>query len=423
MGILETRTLDFKHLIFLSFNEGIFPKTSPPNTFIPHHLRYGFGLPTSEHQDAIFAYHFYRIIQRAESVTMIYDASSSGLKTGEVSRYLPQLKYIYQQEISSRTQNYTVELTAGKAITIKKSREVMLKLSELLEGGSRAISASALNDYIDCKLKFYFRQIERLKEQDELQENINESIFGTIFHHVAEHLYAPYENCVIEKSLLYQLSKNEHLIDQKIKDAFQTEFFKVTDRDIELKGRYLVIATLIKKYIIQLLKIDMKYTPFTYRKGEQKLDYALPIDEKRAVKFTGFIDRVDEYNGQTRIIDYKTGRDKTLSFKKMEDLFEACDKRQSAIFQTFIYALLSHYQFNYHNAAPQLYYIRQMFAGFDPSIKYNNKPLNGFEEHRSEFETRLKRLLLEIFNTDIDFTQTEDSKKCQYCDFKSICMR
>ena len=262
MGILETRTLDFKHLIFLSFNEGVFPKTSPINTFIPHHLRYGFGLPTSEHQDAIFAYYFYRIIQRAESVTMIYDASSSGLKTGEVSRYLPQLKYIYQEEITSRSQNYTVELSAGKNITIKKDEKVMQKLNELLQGGGRAVSASSLNDYIDCKLKFYFKQVERLRVQDELKENIDESLFGTIFHHVAEHLYAPYENSELDKATLYKISKNERLIDQKIKEAFKEEFFKVKDRDIELKGRYLVIATLIKQYIIQLLKVDMKQCTF-----------------------------------------------------------------------------------------------------------------------------------------------------------------
>ncbi len=423
MGILETRTLDFEHIIFLSFNEGVFPKTSPINTFIPYNLRFGFGLPTTDHQDAIFAYHFYRIIQRTKTVSMVYDASNAGMKTGEISRFFPQIKFIYKEKIKERSQNYKVELTAAKPIIIKKDPLVMQKLHEFMNGGRRRLSASTLNDYIDCKLKFYFRKVEELKTDDDVKENVDESIFGTIFHSVAENLYAPYENTVIEKDLLYKMSKNEHHIDHLIINAFQVEFFKTEKEHFVLKGRYLIIATIIKKYIIQLLKKDIEIAPFTYRKGEQKLEFALPLDENRAVNFIGYIDRVDEKNGQTRIIDYKTGRDKKMNFEAIEDLFIDSTTRPSAIFQTFIYALLAQHQLKYTNVLPGVYYIRQMFNVFNPNILFHKKNILSFDDHKEEFEIGLKQLLNDIFDPELEFTQTEDTKKCSYCDFKDICMR
>ena len=422
MGILETRTLDFENLIFLSFNEGVFPKAAPINSFIPHNLRYGFGLPTIEHQDAIFAYHFYRMIQRAKNVWMVYDASSAGMKRGEVSRYFSQLKYIYNQTIVERMQSYQVELSTPLPIIIQKNEKVMSKLQRYLKNGHKSLSASSLNNYIDCKLKFYFQKVEDIKEQDELKEDVDNSAFGTIFHSVAEHLYEPYEGAKVTKEILYHISKNDHEIDAQIKKAFAAEHFK-TDKIIELKGRHLIVGRIIKKYIKQLLKVDMEKAPFVYRKGEQKVEMHFDINDHQAVSFIGFIDRIDEVDGQTRIIDYKTGTEKKMVFKELKALVEDDKNRPAAIFQTFFYAWMIARTQGIKELVPNVYYIRSLFRDFNPNIREDKTIVDNFANYYDEFENILKELIEEIFNPDIAFSQTENQDKCRYCDYKDICLK
>ncbi len=422
MGVLETRTLDFENLIFLSFNEGVFPKMTAANSFIPHNLRYGFGLPTMEHQDAVFAYHFYRIIQRAKNVWMVYDASHSGMKRGEISRYFSQLKYVYNQAIVERTQHYQVELAAPKPIVITKDERVMEKLSRYLAPQSKSLSASALNDYVDCSLKFYFKKVEDLYEADELKEDIDNSSFGTIFHAVVEKLYQPYENAEITRKVLHHLSQNDHAIDAEIHRAFATEHFK-SEEVTRLKGRHLIIARIIKKYVKQLLKVDMLSAPFIYRKGEEELRYCCSFSENQSVNFIAYVDRIDAVKGQTRIIDYKTGSGKKMMFKALETLTEDDKNRLPAIFQTFFYAWLHSKIKGCRHLLPQVYYIRHLFKGFDPNVYENNVPIDDFEPYSDGFEDIIKGLISEIFNPDIAFSQTENTDKCRYCDYRNICLR
>lgn len=422
MGILETRTLDFENLIFLSFNEGVFPKAAPINSFIPHNLRYGFGLPTIEHQDAIFAYYFYRMIQRAKNVWMVHDASNSGMKRGEVSRYFSQLKYIYNLNIVERMQTYQVELSNPLPITIGKNELVMKKLQRYRQKDGQALSASALNNYIDCKLKFYFQKVEDIHEQDELKEDVDNSSFGTIFHSVVEHLYEPYENATITKELLYKISKNDHAIDAEINKAFAIEHFK-SDKAITLKGRHLIVGRIIKKYVKQLLKVDMEKTPFIYRKGEQKVEMQFKYNGQDAANFIGFIDRIDEVDGNTRIIDYKTGSGKKMVFSEISSLIIDDKKRPAPIFQTFFYAWMIAKTQGNKALIPNVYYIRSLFQDFNPNIYKDKTIVDDFGDYYDDFEKTLKELLTEIFNPDIAFSQTENQDKCRYCDYKDICLK
>ena len=422
MGILETRTLDFENLIFLSFNEGIFPKAVPGNSFIPHNLRYGFGLPTIEHQDAVFAYHFYRMVQRAKNVWMVYDASDSGMKHGEISRYFSQLKFIYNQPIAERSQHYKIELTSPKPIVIQKNDKIMEKLNQYLSDSDKQLSASALNDYVDCKLKFYFKKVEGIKENDELKEDIDSSTFGTIFHEVMENLYKPYENTTLTKEIIYKIRLNEREIDAQINTAFAKEHFK-TDKTIELKGRHLIVARIIKKYAKQLLKIDMNNTPFIYRKGEQKINCQLELNNKQTVNFVGYIDRLDEVNGQTRIIDYKTGTDKKMTFSNLEELTTESKNRPSAVFQTFFYAWMLAETQGDKNLKPSVFYLRSLFKDFNPQIKHNKETVNNFGDYFDDFKELLKQLLNEIFDPNVAFTQTSVDDHCRYCDYKGICLK
>lgn len=422
MGILETRTLDFENLIFLSFNEGVFPKAAPINSFIPHSLRYGFGLPTIEHQDALFAYHFYRMIQRANNVWMVYDASNSGLKRGEISRYFSQLKYVYNLPITERMQTYKAELTTPLPIVVEKNEEVMTKLNRYLQNNGKNLSASALNNYIDCPLKFYFQKVEDLKEKDELKEDIDESTFGTIFHSVMEHLYLPYENTTLTKEILYKIHQDEHKIESLINQSFAKEYFK-TEKSIKLKGRHLIIGRIIKKYVKRLLEIDMKKTPFVYRKGEQKVELQFQFNEKKSANFIGYIDRIDEVEGITHIIDYKTGSDKKMTFNHLEDIIKDSKNRPAPVFQTFFYAWMTAKTLGNKNLIPNVYYIRNLYKDFNADIRDSKTVINNFNDYYDEFEQLLKQLLEEIFNPDIAFHQTEIEEHCRYCDYKDICLK
>ena len=168
MGVLETRALDFDRLIILSMNEGIFPLKKAANSFIPYNLRRGFGLPTYEHQDSVWAYHFYRLIRRAKQVTLLYDTRTTGLQTGEVSRFVHQLRYHYQYPLIDELVVYDVASSAVPPISVQKTAEVEKLLSDFLSGGPRALSASAINTYLDCPLKFYFSVLNRFRRKMKL---------------------------------------------------------------------------------------------------------------------------------------------------------------------------------------------------------------------------------------------------------------
>ncbi len=424
MGILETRTLDFENIVFLSFNEGVFPNATPPNSFIPHNLRYGFGLPTIEHQDAISAYYFYRITQRAKNVWMVYNASNNGMQKGEISRFFSQLKYIYNKDIAERNQSYQVELSTPKPIQIQKDEKVLKKLQGYITKDGRNLSASALNNYIDCQLKFYLGNVEQIKEVDEVKEDIDGSTFGKIFHYTAEHLYAPYEGAIITKELLYQIKQNDREIEEKIKEAYAKEYFK-SDTVLDLKGRHQIFARIIKKYIKQLFAVDMNKAPFTYRKGEQRMLFTFEFNTNKTANFIGFIDRVDEKDNITEIIDYKTGAvpNNVNKFTDLDAEFADYKNRKGAIFQTFLYSWAYSKLYNTKDVKPLVYYIRKLYSDLRPEIYHDKNIVENASDYYEQFEQLLKEILQEIYNPEIPFSQTENTKHCEYCEFKDICMR
>ena len=180
MGVLETRALDFDRLIILSMNEGIFPQRKAANSFIPYNLRRGFGLPTYEHQDSVWAYHFYRLIERASHVSLLYDTRSNGLQTGEVSRFVHQLHYHY--EVPMRDNWWSITYLPPRPRHWPCERGYHAPFRRLPERGSKAISASAINTYLDCPLKFYFSVVEGIREEEEVSETIESDVFGSISH-------------------------------------------------------------------------------------------------------------------------------------------------------------------------------------------------------------------------------------------------
>lgn len=428
MGVLETRALDFDRLIILSMNEGIFPLKKAANSFIPYNLRRGFGLPTYEHQDSVWAYHFYRLIRRAKQVTLLYDTRTTGLQTGEVSRFVHQLRYHYQYPLIDELVVYDVASSAVPPISVQKTTEVEKLLSDFLSGGTRALSASAINTYLDCPLKFYFSVLEQIQEEDEITETVERDVFGSILHKVMEDLYAPFKGKLVTADLLKLLRKDQPLLTGTIARAFAELFFK-SPVVRPLEGENFLTGEMIRKYAEKILEQDACFTPFHYIKSEKKVRATITLSDRRVVQLKGFIDRVDSLDRVLRIVDYKTGSGK-LDFESVEGLFDKEAKdRPKAVMQVFLYAWMYQQLPEYTGMPiqPAIYYLRTLFQrSFNPVVEQKKgrgkaDKVNSFQEFVADFEGKLRQCLDEIFNLDIPFTQTETGKACAYCSFRGLC--
>ena len=428
MGVLETRALDFDRLIILSMNEGIFPLKKAANSFIPYNLRRGFGLPTYEHQDSVWAYHFYRLIRRAKQVTLLYDTRTTGLQTGEVSRFVHQLRYHYQYPLIDELVVYDVASSAVPPISVQKTAEVEKLLSDFLFGGPRALSASAINTYLDCPLKFYFSVLEQIQEEDEITETVDRDVFGSILHKVMEDLYAPFKGKLVTADLLKLLRKDQPLLTGTIARAFAELFFK-SPVVRPLEGENFLTGEMIRKYAEKILEQDARFTPFHYIESEKKVRATITLSDRRIVQLKGFIDRVDSLDRVLRIVDYKTGSGK-LEFESVEGLFDKEAKdRPKAVMQVFLYAWMYQQLPEYTGMPiqPAIYYLRTLFQrSFDPVVEQKKgrgkaDKVNSFQDFASDFEDKLRQCLDEIFDLDIPFTQTETGKACAYCSFRGLC--
>jgi len=430
MGVLETRGLDFENLIITSFNEGIFPTKSSSNSFIPYNLRRGFELPTTEHQDAITAYNFYRLIHRAKRIFFLYDSRTEGMQTGEVSRFMHQLHYHYGVQVQEKTVSFDIGFGSPQAIQIEKTPAVMEKLLRFTssEEFSPSLSASSINTYIDCPLQFYLTQVEAVEQTDEVLETVEASMFGTLFHAVMENLYKPFKGQIMNESDFDLLISNSLQIDKEITYAFATKYFKKKNNMlVALEGNNLLIASVLRKYILQVLKIDKKRAPFRYISSEERCNIQFPIQNGQLkINLKGFIDRIDEKEGRLRILDYKTGTGK-LDFKNLDEVFEHNkENRPKFVLQTFLYGLFYKTKAVNRTITPGIFYIRDVFKDdFDTELtnKELKEKVTDFAAYEDDFGLHLSDCLEEIFNHEIPFGQTKNVKICQYCPYTGVCNR
>ena len=429
MGVLETRSLDFENLIMLSMNEGIFPLKKAANSFIPYNLRKGFGLPTYEHQDSIFAYHFYRLINRAKHIYLLYDTRTEGLQSGEVSRYFLQLKHLYSDWFDIREYQavYEVSSTESLSISVPKTPQIIEKMDAFLTG-ERSLSASAINMYLDCPLQFFFSIVEKMEEEDEIAETIEASTFGSIFHSVMEWLYRPFEGKMVTADLLRKIAKDDKLITQTIEHSFAKNYFK-TETIKKLTGQNYLTGEVIRRYVKKVLDTDAGLTPFVYRQSEKRIEQKYTTSTGRDIFLKGFIDRVDEVKGHTRIIDYKTGKG-TLKFKDVKELFDKeLKERPKAVMQVFMYAHLYMMEFPEIILEPGIYYLRNLFdTSFNPDVEYSSAAagkvkVTDFSRLREEFREYFDQCLNEIFDPEVPFAQTLTGKPCEWCAFTGICRK
>lgn len=448
MGVLETRNLDFRHLVLLSVNEGKLPKHASDTSFIPHNLKEAFGLTTIKHKIAVYAFYFYRLIQRAERITFLYNTSTDGSNQGEMSRFLRQLLAETDIPIIAQTLQASQSVPLPATIEVNKTLDVMRKLQNKYDvrvKGSRPLSPSALNHYLDCPLKFYFAHVAEIKIEKRLEEEMDGATFGTLFHKSAEYIYAHLteKNPVITRqNLELLLDKPEITLGTFVDRAFRKEYFKIeTQESVKYNGLLLIVRKVIVTYLKQLLEYDLQLVPFEMKAMEHNCSMELPVKIPQGtlrIRIGGQIDRmdyidtVDEETGEIlkalRIVDYKTGGEPEIA-ADMEKLILPAEKRPHYIFQTFLYALVMCKEEKLP-IIPSLFFVHKSYytqenenKSYSPIIRFASEPVTNFHKLKDEFQTTLHTVLEELFNPDIPFGQTDIEKSCSYCDFKKICRK
>ena len=436
MGVLETRNLDFRNLILLSVNEGQLPKAGGDSSFIPYNLRKAFGMTTIEHKNAVYAYYFYRLIQRANSVTLLYNTSSDGLNRGEMSRFMLQYLVESGQEITHQYLEAGQKPRTERRVSISKDDSLMKKLYQAFDirlHPNRVFSPSALNTYLDCRLKFYFRFLKGLKPVDEVSAEIDSALFGTIFHKAAECIYRDWSagRNIIEKQQIADLLRNDVKLQNYVDNAFKEEFFHIPIQEkAPYNGTQLIHAKVIGFYLKQLLRHDLQYAPFSIVGMETKVAEQVvihtPVGEL-PIQIGGTIDRMDSKDGILRIVDYKTGGSPKIP-ETIEQLFTPGEQRPGYIFQTFLYAAILCRKQQLKVAPALLYIHRAASDSYSPVIEMGapRQPktvIDDFSVYEKEYRERLMKLLEEIYNPQESFMQTDDRKKCEFCEFCQICGR
>ncbi|MDR1720166.1 MAG: PD-(D/E)XK nuclease family protein [Dysgonamonadaceae bacterium] len=439
MGMLETRALDFDHLLLLSVNEGFMPGTSDDNTFIPQFLRKHFEMSTFEHQDSIYAYYFYRLIQRAKKVTLVYSTDKTQLGKAEMSRFILQLLIDKRLNIKRFSIQTPLIPLPTKTIEIRKDDALMSKIrgkyDSLINPDSIRLSPSAINKFIDCPLQFYFQYIEELMPEEELTDELDNAIFGTLFHKAAELLYREIarnngqhdaDSFLVREADLDPYLKWPHLTERIVNQAFTIAYFKNRQIDLgQYNGEQLINFKVVCHLLHRLIEIDKQRTPFIIRGLEHRVLGNFKLEAWNAsLKISGIVDRFEEKDGTCYIIDYKTsGKHKT--FKTMDDLVAPKDSRAAHVLQTFIYASVLIKEGKYDlPVVPALFYLQE--AGKDdysPVIAFEKEPISDFRTLNTAFEEAFIPKIAELFNPDIPFVQTAFSAKCSYCDFKNLCGR
>lgn len=436
MGPLETRALDFRNLIILSANEGIFPHRSISSSFIPPELRKGFGLPTYEYQDAVWAYYFYRMISRAENVWMLVDSRTEGMKSGEESRYIKQLEYHFGLPLKRYVSGFSMTDMAGIQDIPKTNEDI-----DIIKSSS--LSATAVQNYLACPAKFYYSAVKKLCPEEEVAENLDYGMFGTVYHETMRSLYASEqamdENFSfgrkgetqsagirfldrIDAGYIRNWLSREDDIRKKVKALIKAQM-----NTLEVTGRNLVVADVIVRYVMQTLKRDLEIL------GENGVFEVLGREvfvngEIHGQNFVGFIDRLDSHvPGTVRIVDYKTGKvldhdyliDDGNAQEIAEEIFDRANgKRPKIALQFYVYDILSRNleQVEGKQVLNSVYSTSKLFREAPQSIPCSKV----FMEIMTE---KLAGLVDELHDPEVPFTRTDDLQVCQYCDFRIICGR
>ena len=438
MGVLETRNLDFEHVLLLSCNEGNMPKGVNDSSFIPHSIRQAYELTTVENKVSIYAYYFHRLLQRAKDVTILWNNATEDGQRGEMSRFMLQLLVESRQHITQHT------LQSGKSIArytpaaIEKTPHVLDLLNQQFIGPDALLSPSAINKYMRCQLQFYYRYIAGIKEPDEPadEQELDNRIFGNIFHQAADTLYHQLPKHVTREAL-DQLLKSKIAIGKAVDDAFHEELPHAL-----IGGLHLINREVIIRYLRQLIEIDKALAPFDILGLECDVYRELAVSDGQSagslqLRLGGRIDRLDQMSdGRIRVVDYKTSSKKIKYLNSVEDIFDPAKIHDHSDYylQTFTYAdIVSRQQadilhltsdIRHHAVSPALLFIQHASAkDYDPTLCFGKVKILDIQEHSDRFCELLENKVNEIFMKNIPFTPTTDLKICQTCPYLQMCRR
>ena len=449
MGVLETRNIDFDHLLLLSCNEGNMPKGINDSSFIPYTIRKAHHLTTIDNKVALYSYYFHRLLQRAGDITIAYNNTTDNGHTGEMSRFMLQLLVESGQKINHYSLTAKNHPTPLMPKPIQKDETVLSKLEEM----SR-LSPSAINTYIRCPLAFYYQYIAHIQEPHPDPETIDNRLFGNIFHRAAYLIYKDItdRSPLVEKAHIQAYLSNRTLLANVVDRAFQAE--QCTPNN----GLQIINREVIIQYITKLLKIDQQLCPFSILAMEEEAKVytqlsftipsegalvggygipAIPTQPTKQYNLTigGIIDRLDiltdKQTGKPRIrvVDYKTGNQPSSPIKNIDEIFDPNNirsKHSNYYLQAILYSLIVSRSKRWnpagHPVSPALLFIKQApAAGYDPTLHIDKHPISDVTVYEEEFLTKLKHTLADIYSPDTPFTPTDDRKKCELCPYRMLC--
>ncbi len=405
MGVLESRVLDFKNVIITSVNEGVLPSGKSNNSFITYDLKKEYNLPTYTEKDAIYTYHFYRLLHRAENITLLYNNFSDGLNTGEKSRFISQIEMnknknhkIYKEILTPKISVYKT-----KKKSVDKTMEVIEELKKI---ASKGFSPSSLTSYIRNPLDFYYEKILGIREVDEVEETVAANTLGTIVHDTLEIFYKPFEGQKLSLDVLNEMK-------EKINNEVEKQFIKTFYGGDYKKGKNLIIFEVAKQFVLNFLNFEIdqlkKGNEIKILSIESDLAVPLPIlGLDFPINIRGKVDRIDEFNGIIRIIDYKTGivEPGNLEISNWENIIS--DYKYSKIIQVLAYALMTNNKLPNKNMEAGIISFKRLKKGFMKfGLKGKPKQTIITIDILAEFTDELKDLILEIFNKEIPFIEKE----------------
>lgn len=444
MGLLETRNLDFDNILLLSCNEGFMPKGVNDNSFIPYSIRKAFELTTVDNKVAIYAYYFYRLIQRAKNITIVYSNATNDGNKCEMSRFLIQLLVESGHEIVHKVFSVGLEQNKSEIKSIAKSDKIMNKLIDRFDKAKSEkitprLTPTAINLYLRCPLRFYYNYVCDIKEPDfNDEETIDGRIFGNIFHTASQLIYMQLQDAEgwIKPTYIEKLLKSRIEIERAVDEAFSKELFNsVNGSKQEYNGLQLINREVIIIYLRRLLNNDIRLGNFKIIGLEKVVGENMEIETQKGCFTTiigGFIDRLDMISTNEgnliRVIDYKTGKYKLEKIADINELFlpKSISKHSDYFIQTMIYSKIvrNSKKLNPYGVpvCPSLLFIQQSIENSEDIIlQLNGKRIMDIKEYETEFTERLKGVITEIFDKNIPFAPTESSERCSICPYSSIC--
>ena len=411
MGLLESRVLDFDTVIISSVNEGVLPSGNTENSFIPFDVKIDNKIPTYKEQDAIYSYHFYRLIQRAKNVHLIYNTEADALKGGEKSRFIRQLEFEGIHKINHKIINSNTPKNEEKLIEITKTEEIISDLKNLAKKG---FSASSILSYIREPLTFYYKKILKIPDELKVEETIESNTLGTVIHESLKEIYKPLVNKFIEVGYLKtQLKELDKIVKSQFKIIYNNGQFKT--------GKNLIILEVAKKYISEFIKLEIE----SINKGDSiqiigiEEDFNIKFDSEKfqeEINLKGQIDRIDNVNGTLRIIDYKTGKKiekRELNLSNWENV-EMDHSKIKNWFQLLFYAYA--YKMSRDQNIPTevgIISFKNLKSGllkFNFGTRFDNTSVIN-EDILKNYKIILENVLSEIMNSNINFTEKKLPKK------------